>query len=60
LNELWKHYEKNWSLVSRSLNIPPSTLKMWRNAGFIPITAQIKLEERSNGAFKANLKDVLP
>lgn len=57
VEDIYEHFGKSWTKVSRELKVPHSSLQNWRKRGFIPIRTQMLLERKSNGLFKASLDD---
>ena len=59
IDEIYIHYDKNWSQVARELKIGVNTYQGWIKKGYIPIETQTKIEKQTKGLFKADLKHVL-
>ncbi len=55
LDELYRHYG-TWTNLARALDIGNSTYQVWRKKGCIPFKAQLLIEHKTNGLFKANEK----
>lgn len=54
LNELYEYFECNWTRVARETGFGLTTLTLWRKKGEIPQRAQLIIERRLGGAFKAD------
>lgn len=52
LTELYEHYG-TWTELGRELRLGNSTYQVWRKKGYIPFRAQLLIENRTNGLFKA-------
>jgi len=52
LSELYEYYG-TWTRVVRELDLGSSTYQLWRKQGFIPFKAQLLIEYKTNGRFKA-------
>jgi len=52
LNELYDYYG-TWTNLVRELNLGNSTYQIWRKQGYIPFTAQLLIEKKTKGRFKA-------
>ena len=52
--ELHKHY-KTWTRVARELEIGMNAHQYWRKRGYIPFSAQLLIERKTNGLFKADI-----
>ncbi len=52
LSELYEHYG-TWSELCRELRLGNSTYQIWRRKGYIPFRAQLLIENRTQGLFKA-------
>ena len=57
IEELYNHFGQTDVNVCRELKIGSTTLQTWRRKGFIPIGYQMKIEERTDGLFKAKIED---
>lgn len=53
LIELYEHYG-TWNHLSRELNLGINTYQIWRKQGYIPFKAQLVIEYKTNGLFKAS------
>ena len=53
LNELYEYYG-TWTHLVRELNLGNNTYQVWRKQGYIPFTAQLLIENKTGGLFKAN------
>ena len=53
LNELYEHYG-TWTHLGRQLGLGNSTYQVWRKQGYIPFTAQLLIENKTKGLFKAS------
>ena len=56
LEELLEHYPSKRQLA-KDFHLTPQAITHWTRQGFIPFTAQIKIEHMSNGKFKADTYD---
>lgn len=56
LEDLYNHYKCRWSHVAIGLKVTESTIKYWRKKGYIPYTAQLVIQEKTDGLFKADIK----
>jgi hypothetical protein len=52
LTELYDYYG-TWTLLGRELGLGNSTYQVWRRQGYIPFTAQLLIENKTKGLFKA-------
>lgn len=52
LDELHKYYG-TWTLLARELDLGNSTYQLWRSKGYIPFKAQLLIENKTKGLFKA-------
>ena len=52
LSELYEHYG-TWTQLVRELNLGNSTYQIWRKKGYIPFKAQLLIENKTKGFFKA-------
>lgn len=52
LNELYEYYG-TWTHLGRQLELGNSTYQVWRKQGYIPFTAQLLIENKTKGLFKA-------
>jgi len=55
VTQLHEFYNKNWSHMSRELNLGKNTYQTWVRNGYIPIPTQIKIEKATKGKLKADL-----
>ena len=53
-----KLYFGSFYRMRKETGIADSTSQRWKKMGYIPITAQIKLEKLTNGGLKASLDDI--
>lgn len=53
--DLKKHYI-TWTRAMRELNFSPNAYQNWVRAGSIPLHAQLRIEDTTNGLFKADKK----
>jgi hypothetical protein len=60
IEELYNHYDKNAFTIQTRLGIEINVLNQWLHKGYIPISAQMRIEEDTNGFFKANAQDSRP
>lgn len=58
IKELYEHYEYNWAKMSRELKFGSTTIKNWRDNGYIPFVSQKLIEKRTGGLFKARMEDL--
>lgn len=56
INEIYDYYGKNWSRAMQDLRVGVNSYQYWMKVGYIPIATQIKIERRSKGLFKAEIK----
>lgn len=56
LDEVLKYYENAYRMQMIT-NIARTNVNHWRKIGYIPITAQFRIEKLTNGQLKANIKD---
>lgn len=52
LAEIHKHYG-TWADLTRALKLGHNTYQVWRKQGFIPWEAQLLIQWRTDGLFKA-------
>lgn len=52
LNDLYEYYG-TWTYLVRELDLGTSTYQIWRRQGYIPFTAQLLIENKTKGLFKA-------
>lgn len=52
LNELYEYYG-TWTHLGRELGLGISTYQVWRKQGYIPFSAQLLIENKTKGLFKA-------
>lgn len=52
LSELHAYYG-TWTLLARELELGNSTYQTWRKQGYIPFKAQLLIENKTKGLFKA-------
>jgi hypothetical protein len=52
LNELYEYFG-SWTQLTRELNLSSATYQIWRRKGYIPFKAQLLIENKSKGRFKA-------
>jgi len=52
IEELYDYYG-TWTNMVRTLNLGNSTYQIWKKQGYIPFTAQLLIENRTKGFFKA-------
>ena len=53
LEELKKHY-MTWTRVMRELDFSPNAYQNWVRAGSIPLHAQLRIQDKTKGLFKAD------
>lgn len=53
LEELYQHYG-TWTNLVRDLDLGNSTYVVWRKKGYIPFKAQLLIENKTQGFFKAD------
>jgi hypothetical protein len=46
-------YYGTWTLLARELGMGNSTYQVWRKQGYIPFAAQLLIENKTKGLFKA-------
>jgi hypothetical protein len=56
LEDVWVHWYKVWNDVQKATGYSITTLRDWRRKGGIPMRHQIKIEEMTNGALKADFR----
>lgn len=54
IEELYDFY-KSWSVMSRKLELSPTTYLGWKRRGYIPWQTQLVIEKKTHGKFKAKL-----
>lgn len=59
LEELKAHYG-TWTKMNIKLELGPYSYQYWRKRGYIPYPAQLVIEKKTNGLFKASLDDAVP
>jgi hypothetical protein len=59
IEDLYDKYG-SWSAVAQELKKTPSAINYWRKRGYIPYPAQLVIEKRTKGLFKASLDDAVP
>lgn len=52
LSELHAYYG-TWTLLARELDLGNSTYQLWKKQGYIPFKAQLLIENKTKGLFKA-------
>lgn len=57
LEELKAHY-KTWTRAMRDLDFSPNAYQNWLKAGEIPYHAQLRIQDRTKGKFKADKKAI--
>lgn len=55
LDEIKEHYT-TWTRAMRELDFSPNCYQNWVRAGSIPLHAQLRIEDRTKGLFKADKK----
>lgn len=53
-----KIYFGSFYRMRKETGIADSTSQRWKKLGYIPITAQLKLEKLTKGGLKASLEDI--
>lgn len=56
IDTLYNHFDKNWTKLTKELGLGVNTYQHWLRQGYIPYASQKKIEEKSNGLFKANFQ----
>lgn len=59
VEELYKHYG-TWTAVAIELKIATTGVTYWRKRGYIPYPAQLVIEKKTKGLFKARKEDAAP
>ena len=59
IEELYEKYG-NWTAVANELRTSVSQIQYWRKRGYIPYPAQLVIQEKTKGLFKANIDDARP
>jgi hypothetical protein len=59
INELYAHY-KTWTKLAKELDIGMNAHQYWRKVGYIPYTAQLLIEKKTDGFFKADKSHARP
>ncbi len=59
MKELHDHYG-TWTKLCIELGLGMSAHQYWRKKGYIPYTAQLIIEKKTNGLFKAELEHARP
>ena len=54
LNEALAHFDNNQAALARAAGRDRACVNKWREAGHIPIIAQIKIQKASRGKLKAD------
>lgn len=54
------NYYSTWSNLARALGIGMNSYQYWRRKGYIPYTAQLRIEKESSGKLKARKEDAKP
>lgn len=52
LSDLYEYYG-SWTRLVRDLNLGNTTYQVWRKQGYIPFKAQLLIENKTDGFFKA-------
>ena len=55
LDELKKHYV-TWTRAMRELDFSPNAYQNWVKSGSIPLHAQLRIQDKTKGKFKADKK----
>ena len=55
LEDLKKHYT-TWTRAMRELDFSPNAYQNWVRAGSIPFHAQLRIQDKTKGLFKADKK----
>ena len=55
LFELYEAYQYSWTNVSKATGYTQGCIYGWRQRGYIPFKAQLIIEQRLNGRFKADI-----
>ncbi|HNL79073.1 MAG TPA: hypothetical protein PKL69_01820 [Agitococcus sp.] len=58
LDEIYQMFDRSWSLASRRLDLPISSLSNWRKRGGIPIKSQRRIEKKLEGKLKASFDHI--
>lgn len=56
IKEMYDYYGNNWAKMARELGFGTNTVFIWKKKGTVPIKAQMIIEKRTNGLFKASLE----
>jgi hypothetical protein len=59
IEELYSKYG-NWSATALQLGKTLSAINYWRKIGYIPYPAQLVIEKKTKGLFKARMEDATP
>lgn len=59
LKDLYKHYG-SWPNLEQALEIGTMSYRYWKDKGYIPISAQVMIELKTKGLFKASLEHAGP
>lgn len=57
LSQVYMYYGGSWANVANVLGLTRAAIHKWVKQGFIPLSAQKKIEMVSNGELKAELND---
>lgn len=57
--ELYDKYG-TWMSVANELKMSQSGVTYWRKRGYIPYPAQLVIEKKTKGLFKASMDDAIP
>lgn len=60
IQEVYEFYNKKWSHAGRAFGVNDSTIRYWRDCGYIPFRSQILIEKITDGKLKADEKDGRP
>lgn len=57
INEVHEMFDHNWCRAMRELGFGVNTYQHWRKNGYIPMRAQLRIEEKTNGILRADLRE---
>lgn len=59
IKELYEHFG-TWTALARALDQGMNSHQYWRKIGYIPYPAQLVIEKKTKGKFKASEEDCKP